>query len=502
MISDINIKVDRDLCFACGQCVDRCIMDNLRLSVAPCRQACPLNLNCQGYVRLIAQGKEEEAAGELRKYTPFAGILGRVCSRPCEAACERQTTVADGAVNIRALKRYLDEHYPGITRQVPEAAPESGLSAAVIGSGPAGLMAAYELRAAGHKVVVFEAKPLAGGLLRYGIPGFKLPHSEIDAAVRFLGELGVEFRLGCRVGEQIKWSEIEADFQAVVVAVGAGVSKPLNISGEGESGVVSGLELLAGVKNGDAPDLAGKTVVVIGGGNTAADAAVSCIHCGAKQVGMVCLENPREMPAYADELQEARELGVKVENCWGVSRIERTPSGRLALSLSRCLSVFDEKGVFAPQLDQTCGLHGLEADLVVIAIGQEVKADGFPRDMVEAKTGLFTCDVITARTGHSPKVFACGDCATGASSVVHAFTSGKKAAESAARFLAGENPYYERDYYQARGMVTEYQALPERAVGGRARRGRRDTGFGSRPYGGNRGRPGPGPSQTGGRALP
>lgn len=466
MISDINIKIDRDLCFACGTCVDRCIMDNLRLSVAPCRQACPLNLNCQGYVRLIAQGKEEDAAKELRKYTPFAGILSRICSRPCEAACERGQTVGDGAVNIRALKRYLDDKYPEITRQTPEMSPGTGLQAVVIGSGPAGLMAAYELRTMCHQVTVLEAQLQTGGLLRYGVPGFRLPHSEIDEATKFLEGMGVEFRLGCQVGKDIEWDELEKNYGAIIVAIGAGRSLPLNAPGGDKEVVVSGLELLAQVKNGQTPDLSGKSIVVVGGGNSAVDTAVTCLHCGAPEVRLVCLENPHEIPAYAAELNEARELGVIIENCWGVSRIDRTPVGKLALSLNRCLSVFDAKGNFAPQLDDTCDLHSIEADMVAIAIGQSVESSGLPANLFDTVTGRFSCDEITRQSRQNPKVFVGGDCAQGPSSVVEAFATGKKAAESAGRYLRGENLSYERDYYLANGLVTEYQVLPERTAGG------------------------------------
>jgi NADPH-dependent glutamate synthase beta subunit-like oxidoreductase len=466
MISDINIKIDRDLCFACGICVDRCILDNLRLSVAPCRQACPLNLNCQGYVRLITQGKEEDAAKELRKYTPFAGILGRLCSRPCETACERGQTVGDGAVNIRALKRYLDDKYPEITRQAPEIGPGTGLKAVVIGSGPAGLMAAYELGTMGHQVTILETQLKPGGLLRYGIPGFRLPPSEIDAAVKFLEGMGVEFRLGCKVGKDIEWEELEKNYGAIIAAIGAAGSMLLNVPGDDQAGVVSGLALLAKAKNGQAPDLSGKSVVVVGGGNSAADTAVTCLHCGASKVLLVCLENPHEMPAYAAELNEARQLGVIIENCWGVSRIDRTPVGKLTLCLNRCLSVFDPEGNFAPQLDDTSGLHSIEADMVALAIGQSVESSGLPASLLDTVTGRFAYDEITRQTRQNPKVFACGDCAQGPSSVVEAFASGKRAAESAGRYLRGENLSYEHDYYLANGLVTEYQALPERAVGG------------------------------------
>ncbi len=220
MISDNNIRINRDLCYACGICVDRCIMDNLSLSAAPCRQECPLNLNCQGYIRLIAQGKEEEAAQELRKYTPFGAILGRMCPRPCEAACERDRNFNDGAVHIRALKRYLADNYPDITASRPaETKPDSGHKTAVIGSGPAGLMAAYQLRAEGHHVDVFEAEDKPGGFLRHAIPSFRLPVEEVDRAVDYLKAMGVAFKTGHAVGHQVRFEELKS-YGAVVVAFG------------------------------------------------------------------------------------------------------------------------------------------------------------------------------------------------------------------------------------------------------------------------------------------
>jgi NADPH-dependent glutamate synthase beta subunit-like oxidoreductase len=197
MISDINIFINRDLCYACGICVERCILDNLRLSVAPCRQKCPLQMNCQGYIRLIVQGKEEEAAAEMHRQTPFSGILGRICHRPCEAVCERANV--DGPVHIRALKRYLSDLYPHIAGRRPEAPLETGKRAAVIGSGPAGLTAAYELRSRGHKVVVYEAEAEVGGMLRYAIPSFRLPIGEVERAVDLLAGMTVVFKTGiCR----------------------------------------------------------------------------------------------------------------------------------------------------------------------------------------------------------------------------------------------------------------------------------------------------------------
>ena len=466
MISDTNIRINRDLCYACGICVDRCIMDNLSLSAAPCRQECPLNLNCQGYIRLIAQGKEEEAAQELRKYTPFGAILGRVCSRPCEAACERDRNFNDGAVHIRALKRYLADIYPDIVASRPaETKPDSGHKAAVIGSGPAGLMAAYQLRADGHHVDVFEAEDKPGGFLRHAIPSFRLPVEEVDRAVDYLKAMGVAFKTGHTVGHQICFEELKA-YDAVVVGVGATAGRELVVPHNKPAGVVSGLDILAKAKRGSAPEFDGQSVVVVGGGNTAVDCALICRLSGAQEVNIVCLENPHEMPAYAQELREAVEAGITIENCWGVSALNQTAEGRINLSLARCLTVFDPDGRFNPELDDTCTLHELTADVVVLAVGQQVDPGRLPADLFDERTRQLSADALTLQASSRKNVFICGDCLTGPSSVVHAIASGKEAAISADRYIKGESIGYGRDYYNNNGLVRDYEASTRQCTGG------------------------------------
>ena len=461
MISDVNIKIDRDLCFACGNCVDRCIMDNLRLSVAPCRQACPLNLNCQGYVRLIAQGKEELAAQELRKYTPFAGILGAVCSRPCESACERGKTIGDGAVQIRALKRYLAAKYPEIVETPPEV-KKTSRKTCVVGSGPAGLAAAYEMAAAGHEVAVYEAAEKPGGFLLGAIPAFRMPEAELKRALDLLGKMGVSFKTGFRLGENLELDQLEKDYEAVVLALGAGKAMKLNVPGEDLEGVFPGLDLLAKARNGLAEDMEGREVVVIGGGNTAVDSAVTCLRLGAAKVTMLCLEGPDQMPAHAEELALAQEEGVHLLNCLGVTGI-RAQGDRLALDLSRCLRVFDGKGVFAPLLTEELKPAPLIADQVVVAVGQTLQNSGLDQNLEQENKGRLAAEPYTQKSPAREKVFVAGDCLNGPSSVVRAMASGKEAGISANRLLAGLELDYERDFYLTNGLEKEYVVEPERA---------------------------------------
>ena len=459
MISNANIKVNRDICYACGICVERCILDNLRLSIGPCRTACPIHMNCQGYIRLVAQGKERDAAEEMRAGTPFGAILGRICTHPCEENCER--TKIDNTVSIRAIKRYLADAFPEIAFRPSQPVSDTGISVAVLGSGPAGIMAAYELRSCGHRVTVYEAEPEPGGLLRYGVPAFRLPIEIVDKSIALLSEMGVVFKTSQVIGTTLDPEALFAQTGAVIAALGAGPSAVLDIPGADLPNIVDAFELLKGVKIGRPPEL-GRSVTVIGGGNTAFDTALSCRLLGVEKVSLVALEEAVHMPAFELEIKEAVEAGVHIENCWGPTAFIPSEDGSVEIEFARCLTVFDEKGAFAPRLENTCGLRS-KADTIVMAVGQQAKKEEWLQTFQDPSSGKISIDPLTKQSLKADSLFVCGDVETGPSSVVDAMASAKEAALSADRFLRDAGLRWGRNYW-AGSYVREYEADITKAI--------------------------------------
>ena len=433
-----NIKIDKDKCIFCGRCADRCILDNIRMKLAPCRQACPMGVNVQGYVQLIARGEFDQARELVREKLPFPEIVCLVCDHPCESSCERGKTSGQ-PVSIRALKRFLFD--ASARTEALEKAPTTGKRVAVIGAGPAGLVAAHDLAVKGHEVVVYEAGARPGGMLAGGIPAFRLPAAVVVKELEVLAQLGVALRCNCVVGADVTLAQLMNEHDAVILSAGLWKSKKLGLDGEDMPGIHAGLPFLCASKAGKGPKLSG-TVLVSGGGNMAVGAAMTALRQGAENVIMLALEGEGQLPAFAAELRQAAAEGVLFRHSCGIERLERRDGRFSGAVLSRCVAVFDENGRFAPRFE-TSG-ESIRADALIVAIGQDRDASilegcGIGLDAVSM------ADPLTLQCGDS-KVFVAGDYKGGAGSVVKAMASGREAAESASRHVSGEHLRFERGY--------------------------------------------------------
>lgn len=427
--------IDQDKCTGCGTCFKSCSLDVFRLNtdqrlVSPCMAACPAGIDIRAYNALVQEGKLEEAADKLKEANPFPAITGRICFHPCEQECSRNAV--DDAVNINALEQFLGDlmthdHQPVIRHTA---------KVAIVGSGPAGLSCALFLARLGYPVTVFEALPHPGGMLRYGIPAYRLPDAIVEAQVRRLEHLGVRFRCNTRVGQggDVTLDDLrKRGFKAFLLAPGTGLSRRLAIEGTELPGVLWGVAFLRAIRSDRAPTLSGN-VVVVGGGDVAVDAAISAKRLGAASVSMVSLESAAELPAYPHNQADAREEGILFEFGWGPARIEGTEQVT-GLTVKRCLSVTDASGNFHPLFDEN-QLRTLAADTVIFAIGQTADLKPFVNDVeITPRTTIKTIP-ITFETS-APDIFAAGDASSGPASAIQAIAGGREAAFSIDRALRG-----------------------------------------------------------------
>jgi heterodisulfide reductase subunit A-like polyferredoxin len=393
-----------------------------RAGSSPCSFSCPAGIKAHGYVSLVRSGEYEKAYGLVLETTPLVGSLGRACYAPCEEQCTRGEL--EGPLPIRRLKRFVADRHeggPGV-----EPGGETGRSVAIVGSGPAGLTAAWQLRLRGHRVKIFEAAPEPGGALRLSIPSYRLPAEVVERDVANVTAIGVEIETNAHVGDPAALRR--EGFDAVVLATGTPVPARLNVPGEELDTVLPALDFLRRIKLGDAPDLGGKRVVVIGGGNVAIDAARSARRLGAAEVHEVCLEARPQMPAYDFEVEEALAEDVILHDSWGIRGFRPN-----AVELKRCASVFDEEGRFSPRYDES-DVDELPCDVAIVAVGMRRERD-------------VAVDPATLQSAE-PWLFAAGDVVTGPTKIVDAVGAGRRAAFMVDRFLAGESltelPFDER----------------------------------------------------------
>lgn len=406
---------------------------------APCKTACPAHIAVQGYLKKAAQGKYQEALALIKKENPFPAVCGRICNRRCEQACTRGTM--DQAVAIDEVKKFIAEQdLHARTRYIPPIIPPTSgrlfdEKIAIIGAGPAGLSCAFYLAEKGYHPVVFEKNQKPGGMLRYGIPSFKLEKDVIDAEIDVMRQMGVEIRCGVEVGKDVTFEELRKEgYQAFYISVGCQGGRLPGVPGEDAEGTMTAVELLHKVSEDESYPVSGN-VVVIGGGNVAIDVARTSIRCGADSVQMYCLESREIMPASSEEIEEAEEEDIQVHCGWGPKEV-LTEDGKVAgIILKKCLSVFDENGRFAPVYDEN-DVRTVPCNHVYFSVGQSILwGNLLEGSKVELGRGNgAVADPLTYQTAE-PDIFVGGDVYTGPKFAIDAIAAGKEGAVSIHRFV-------------------------------------------------------------------
>jgi formate dehydrogenase major subunit len=421
--------------------------------IAPCKLGCPGNTDCQGYVGLIANGEFDSALKLIREKIPLPAAIGRVCPHPCETACRRG--LVDEPIAIAAMKRFAaDMDIAATGGYIPEIAPETGKSVAIIGGGPYGLSAAYYLRRKGHTVTIIDAMPKLGGMLRYGIPEYRLPKALLNAEIELIGKMGVAFVTDTKVGVDIPFSSIHEKYDAVCIGIGAWVSTGTGAKGEDLPGVIGGIDFLYSVERGK-PITMGKRVAVVGGGNTAMDACRTAVRLGAETVYNIYRRTKDEMPADALEIEEAEQEGVVFKNLTNPIEITAGVTGRVKSVKLQIMELGapDASGRRAP-IPVEGKTETIEIDTLILAIGQAVNPAGFDGLDLTRKNGI-AYDKETYMTS-IPGVFAGGDCGNDKISIaIEAIADAERGAQIIDAYLRGESIAYQKPYIHERRDITE-----------------------------------------------
>ena len=468
--------VDKDKCVACGECVETCPVNALQLGqklcapkedkkkrvetprdmewgpekwnpdyrinrkdvaqdgTSPCKTECPAHIAIQGYIKLAAQGKYKEALELIKHENPFPAVCGRICPRKCESACTRGDL--DSPIAIDEIKKFIaDQDLNAENRYIPKKRHEYGNKIAIVGAGPAGLSCAFFLALDGYQVTVFEKQKALGGMLTLGIPAFRLEKNVVNAEIEVLKELGVCFKTGIEVGKDITLDALRKDgYEAFYLAVGAQGGRGIGIEGEDAQGVLAGVDFVRRINLGEEVALEGDTIV-IGGGNVAIDVARNAVRTGTGSVSMYCLESRKEMPALEEEIEEALEEKIQINNSWGPKRIVTEQGKVVGVEFKKCISVFDENRRFKPVYDENNTII-VKADYVILSVGQTIEW-GSLLEGSECQlnpNGTLKADSLTYQTDQKD-VFTGGDAFTGPRFAIDAIAAGKQGAISIHRFV-------------------------------------------------------------------
>lgn len=409
----------------------RCL-DGVGQSV-PCETMCPAHVNAPGYIALVAEGRYAEAVNMVRKDNPFPTACAFVCEHPCEERCRR--ILIDAPLNIRGIKRFAVDQAPADRVPAPPRSVDTARTVAVIGGGPSGLTCAYFLALMGHRVTVFEAREQLGGMMRYGIPAYRFPRERLDEDIRGILNAGtITIRCGERIDAQ-RMREIADTYHAVYVAIGAQKGKMLDMPGAGAEGVMSAVEMLGFIGDGDYPDFTGKDVVVVGGGNVAMDCARTAVRAGAATVSVAYRRRKEDMTALPTEVEAAIAEGVEMMVLQAPSSIEVDEWGHCRALVCQPQHIGPVKrGRPAPVAADKPPVR-IPADVVLIAVGQDIDAAPFEECGMSTTWGRFNADERLHAAGGPNNVFVGGDCQTGPATVIKAIAAGKVAARNIDAYL-------------------------------------------------------------------
>lgn len=397
----------------------------------PCVSLCPAHVDVPGYIALIHEGRCEDAVRLIRKDNPFPAACGLICEHPCELRCRR--TMVDKAINIRGLKRFAVEREGEIP--APKRMPLSGKRIAVVGGGPSGLSAAYYLSIMGHEVTVYEQRKQLGGMLRYGIPAYRLPREILDREIDGLKKSGFQTITDISVGHDIGIEELRRDFDAIYVAIGAHTDRKIGVEGEDAGGVISAVEMLREIGDDHYPDFSGMNIVVVGGGNVAMDVARSAVRLGARSVKIAYRRRRVDMTALPEEVEGAIADGCEILELNSPVRIEKDEKGH-------CKALIVKPQIIGPvrygrpsPKDSEAAEESIAADRILVAIGQGIDFRKFAEySGIKIEQGRISA-LDTSEIKDAKGIFAGGDCVTGPATVIRAIAAGKTAAANIDEYL-------------------------------------------------------------------